>query len=167
MNLMASASIALVKIVSASIPLFAVAISYFFGLNTQAHQRKYDVLRERYQKLYVPHFNLLLITPPEDILPSELSLSARGKYLDLISSHTHLLGSKSAEIFPKFFRAFMDLLELEDDNTDFEDADTEYDDAFITMEDILLQEGSKLAKQLKYPDLAKTISTIRDKRLRE
>ncbi|WP_257593937.1 hypothetical protein [Lactiplantibacillus plantarum] len=47
------------------------------------------------------------------------------------------------------------MLELEDDNTDFEDADTEYDDAFITMEDILLQEGAKLAKAAKIPRLSK------------
>lgn len=157
----------LIKIISACIPLFAVVISYLLGINTKAKQRKIDALRERYLQLYVPFLKMIMITPTELILPSEHELETRSKYFDLFSQHVHLMGKNSSILFPSFYEAFLNMLEYDSGNKKYEDAPSEFDAAFIEMEDSLLKEASKLSKQLKYPDLSASISTIRNQRLNE
>lgn len=156
-----------ISLLSLIAPLIGILISYLLGLYGQVNTRKIASLKERYLTLYVPYLRMLLITPSELILPSELSFESRGRYLDLLTQNAHLLGSRSSLLYPKFYSSFLDMLELESGENNDSNISASYDDAFIRLEDAMLVEASKLSKKLKYPNLSKTISTIRDRRLNE
>lgn len=151
----------LLTVISTVVPLIAVIISYILGITTQIDKRTVDVLRVRYETLYIPFMRDLIVAPAEWIVPHEHSLTVRVKLYDLIMQNAEFLGSKSGLLLPKYNQAFLNMLEFEDGNVTYKKAPSDYDAVVIELEDALLIEAQSISRKLRYPDLSGTISTIR------
>lgn len=151
----------LLTVISAVVPLIAVIISYILGVTTQINKRTVEVLRMRYEKLYVPFMRDLIVAPAEWITPHEHSLAVRSKLYDLIMQNAEYLGAKSGLVLPKYNQAFLNMLEFEDGNVTYKNAPSDHDSAFTELEDSLLIEAKAISRKLRYPDLSGTISAIR------
>ena len=85
----------------------------------------------------------------------------RDYFLDLLSNNMQYYGPLVLKNYPAFYRAYLDMLEYEDNNFGFDSAPQNYIREFKTISNELLLEATKLESHLKLPGLALTFQMVR------
>ena len=90
----------------------------------------------------------------------------RDYFLDLLSNNMQYYGPLVLKNYPAFYRAYLDMLEYEDNNFGFDSAPQNYIREFKTISNELLLEATKLESHLKLPGLALTFQMVRSSHAR-
>lgn len=144
-----------IEVLSYLIPVLSIFLTYILGRVSSKNSTAYDVKKLRYEEFYAPYMTKLLAAFDFTDSPSSSSLEARSVFFDLIMGNVYLLGTDSAELVPTFYSSFLQLLE-------HERYSKEYDEIFLSITKAILLEAEALSKELKYPNLSKTILNIYD-----
>lgn len=142
-------------------PLVVVISSYLFGLATSSHERKVEACRERYNHLYLPFMNWLVHAPLTWVSPVRYTVEERLKLMKLLLDNAQFMGDESSKLLIAFYDSHLKLDEFDiNKNPNYPNAPIEYQNQFNLMANTLLEEGTKLAKTLRLPELPKTISAM-------
>ena len=85
----------------------------------------------------------------------------RDYFLDLLSNNMQYYGPLVLKSYPAFYRAYLDMLEYEDNTLGFDSAPQNYIQEFKTITSELLLEATMLETHLKLPGLALTFQKVR------
>lgn len=142
------------------IPVISVAISFFLGQWSKSYDYKRQTARERYDKLYVPLISKMVTLWPQTQDFSWMPIDKLDDIFELLSSNLHLFGSKSARYFITYQEAYLILKEARKGNEAFYSprAFSEFNDVFQNILLLLFQESQTIARLIKLPPLAKSIS---------
>ena len=151
-----------ISVLNYIVPVVSIFITYILGVLASKKSNKMEVEKMRYETFYAPFMKHLLGGLPIMPHPHSFSIEARSTFFDLIMKNTYLLSPQEASIVPRFYEAFLGMLEFDDNNEQYADAPVKYDEVFIEFCVANLLEAQKLSKSLKYPNLSKTISKILD-----
>ncbi|MGO3307193.1 MAG: hypothetical protein ACTILG_11080 [Sphingobacterium sp.] len=150
------------EILSYLIPVVSIFLTYILGTINSKNTTKHDVQKRRYEDFYVNYMTKLLAAYNFTDEPHASPLDARVVFFDLVMKHTHFLGAKSAKLVPIYYKAFLDMLEYDSGNPIYKMAPNNFDDAFLEITKEILLEAKSLSKELKYPNLSKTILEMYD-----
>lgn len=149
------------EIMSYLVPVASIFISYFLGQLSIQKTRKIEVLKERYLGFYIPFIQKLYKNHYGSIDPNMMDLEERESYLQLISDNLHLLGRKSSHMLSDYYNADTAIAAAELDRSDDAKNSAEwYKYRFQALTKAILEEGSVLARKLKYPDISAELLTI-------
>lgn len=132
---------------------FASAIILFYLASAKEKRiSKADVYRERLQNYYIPFYQMYcrgyLFHYPIQDMPFE----NRGLFLDLFSKNIQYMDSKTQSLYPRYYRAFLALMEAEESNTgQLESCKSEFSDIFQQITESTFAEYKHLLRKLKMP----------------
>ena len=132
---------------------FASAIILFYLASAKEKRiSKADVYRERLQNYYIPFYQMYcrgyLFHYPIQDMPFE----NRGLFLDLFSKNIQYMDSKTQSLYPRYYRAFLALMEADESNADgLESCKSEFADIFQQITASTFSEYKHLLRKLKMP----------------
>ncbi len=148
------------EILNYLIPFATIVLSYVLGRVQEHHSYKKTVLKERYEKFYVPFLSLIYRGMLWNISDySAESLESKSIWLDLIFNNIQYIDRHTQELLPEYYETFLNLLEFEDGNQQFVTAPNDYNRAFTNVVNSVLSESIKLSRKLRLPPLGTTAAT--------
>ena len=143
------------------IPLVSIYISHYLGTKLASNRSQDAYKKLRYEKAYVPFIQSLYRGYMFDPQYIPIGREQRDYFLDLLSNNMQYYGPLVLKNYPAFYRAYLDMLEYEDNNFGFDSAPQNYIREFKTISNELLLEATMLESHLKLPGLALTFQMVR------
>lgn len=145
----------LLSVITPLVSILSIFISHYLGLKSNKVKFKKEMLKYRYENVYVPY--ILLVAKMPSTLSQPISNPKVAIAINEITlENIHLLGSDAAICASRFYLDMLDYFEYCDGNPDFPDAETNINSSFIEMTQVILKEASHLSKELNLPNIAQT-----------
>ena len=145
----------LFQIVTPIVSILSIFISHYLGLRASKSKFKKDMLKHRYESVYVPY--MLIIAKMPGIQSKPISNPNVAIAINEITlKNIHLLGKNSASYASQFYLDMLDYFEYCDGNPNYSNAETNINSTFIEMSLEILKEASHLSKELNLPNIALT-----------
>lgn len=141
-------------IIQSLIPSATSIILFYLAVVKDSLSSKRKTSKERLENYYVPFYQLYCRGLLNELKLSQFDMKARGQFLDLFSSKLHYMDTSSQRLYAKFYHAFLNLLDAEDDPADTEtllNAQKELDNIFTEISTMTLAEYKRLIRYLKLP----------------
>lgn len=106
------------------VPVVSVGITYCFSIFKESRDRKREILKERYSNAYLPCISNLFRLYAFNSVGHYMveSRDTRCAFLDLLTDNLHYWDKSTIALYPKFYKAFLDMLEFENGNEDYQNA---------------------------------------------
>lgn len=140
------------------VPVLSVLLSYIIGRLSNSRNLKIESLKERYYNFYLPYIQLLVrasVKFPTVITNPEIAI----KFGELIIEKSHYLEKETSKYAIDYYILELNYLEYFDGNPDFPDAEEKINNFLIKVSLEILKESTKVAKQLKMPQISKPLYT--------
>lgn len=138
------------------VPLLSVFLSYIVGRMSNSRNLKIESLKERYNNFYLPYMQLLIRTSPKIpniITTPEIAM----KFSEFLIEKSHYLETQTSQLAIEYYPLMLNYFEYCEGNPDFKDAEDKINAYIIKASQEILMESTKVAKQLKMPQVSKTI----------
>jgi hypothetical protein len=143
----------MVSIIVAIISLIGSCIAIYSNFIKDLLTSKKVVYKERLDKFYIPFYQKYCAGFLSANKFSSLDFEARSIFLDLFTQNIHLMDAHSQSLYSKFYLAFLNLLEAEDENPDFnmDICCDELDNVFNELCTFTFNEYKRILKQCHLP----------------
>lgn len=143
--------------ITCSVQIVTCGLTYLFGRRSAKIDHKRTILRERYDKFYIPFIRLLYKGFYTDGFRPDIPIEIRAMMHDLLSNNLEYLDVSTLRLYPSFYKAFLDMMEFEDGNHDFDTAPEEFLLISNKIALTVLQETQRIAKELSLPPLGQPL----------
>ena len=140
-----------------AVTILAVALTYVFGRLQWFYSQNNETAKERYDKFYVPYMELIIKSRGVVIDFGQITPDSRGIFFDLIMNNLKYIDYSTQMRIKPFYTAFLHLLEYDSGNKKYKNAPEVATNEFLLLTDCVLSEAKKLSKQLRLPNLSKSI----------
>lgn len=138
------------------VPVLSVFLSYIIGRLSSLRNLEIESLKERYNNFYLPYMQLLVrssLKLPKIITSPEIAI----KFGELIMDKSHYLETETSKYAIDYYLLLINYFEYHDGNPNYPDAEERINDFLIKASLEILKESTKVAKQLKMPQVSKSL----------
>ncbi|MBE6074226.1 MAG: hypothetical protein E7202_06815 [Selenomonas ruminantium] len=143
--------------ITCSVQIVTCGLTYLFGRRSAKIDSKKAILRERYDKFYIPFVRLLYKGFYTEGFRPDIPFKTRAMMHELLSNNLEYLDVYTLRLYPSFYKAFLDMLEYEDGNHDFDTAPEDFLLISTKIALTVLQETQRIAKELTLPPLGQPL----------
>lgn len=143
----------LLEIVKIVVSVAAPFAAYLLGRSSRTDANRVNASEKRLNEYYWPLLKRYMISFYWAMSYSKADLEARSLFFDLIVANSYLADKQTQQHVLDFYKAYLDVLEYQDENPDFDvSCMAELDIAFGRVIDSAYQEYVVLSKRLGYPE---------------
>lgn len=148
-----STNIPIVEILNIVVPFLSALIMFYLSCVKEKRVSKSEIYKERIQNFYIPFYKMYCRGFLSDYsVVKNMPIENRRTFLDLFSNNLQYMDCKTQSLYPKYYQAFLDLMEAE--TAELENLD-EYRDMFAnTFYEIsknVFAEYKRLLRKLRMP----------------
>lgn len=145
-------NIPIVEILNIVVPFISALIMFYLSCAKEKRVSKSEAYKERLQNYYIPFYQMYCRGFLFDFPIEKMPFENRGLFLDLFSKNLQYMDSKSQSLYPKYYRAFLELMEAEEtDASNLAECEYNFSIAFSEITKSTFSEYKRLLRKLKMP----------------
>lgn len=144
-------------IITCAIQIITCGLTYLFGRRSARIDAKKAVLRERYDKFYIPFVRFLYKGFLIENVNSNMTAQNRNMIFDLLSNNLEYLDTDTLSLYPRLYKAFLDMCEYEDGRKGYDDAPVIFNQIINEVALTVLSETQRISKELQLPPLGQPL----------
>lgn len=143
---MESIIVSIISVIGSFIVIYLTSVKEIF-------LQKNKIRREQLDNFYIPFYRMYCQGFMSINKLSTFSVETRCEFLDLFTNNIHLMESKSQSMFSAYYRAFLDMLEVDAKNPDYSEIECKdrLDEIFDLMSSVILNEYKRILKKCHLP----------------
>ena len=140
-------------IIVASISAFASFIAIYLSAMKENFALKQKIQRERLDNFYIPFYQMYCRGLLDTNNLSTMGFENRGKFLDLMNKNIVFMGRKSQALYPEYYRAFLNMLEADNGNSQYplKECQNNFDDIFDKLAKTVFNEYKRILRKSYLP----------------
>ena len=142
----------IVDILNIVVPFASALVMFHLSSAKEKRITKSDVYRERLDNYYIPFYQMYCRGFLFEYPIKEMPFENRGAFLDLFSKNLQYMDTKTQSLYPKYYRAFLDLMEVESSGAEnLNKYQTAFAEIFSKIAKNTFSEYKRLLRKLKMP----------------